>query len=197
MSYSRRFTCSSPTARPTPSAALQAERLGYNIGGTMSAPNGKPEDEGRWDSFHAIAERKIREAMEEGLFDNLPGKGKPLDLDDDPLTPAHLRIVHHVLKNANVVPEWVLREREIETAKQAATDFLARWEADRAAGVARDPAHARAEYHALMRKANDLILKFNVVNPFGHRAPVPFLIKERLADWDARYPQCGAGNANP
>lgn len=148
---------------------------------------GKPEDEGRWDLLHTVAERKIREAMDEGLFDNLPGKGKPLILDDDPLTPAHLRMVHHVLKNANVVPEWILREREIEAAKQAAADFLAKCEADRAQGVPRDPSRARSEYQDLMRAANDLILKFNLVNPFVHRAPVPFRIKERLGDWDARF----------
>jgi hypothetical protein len=27
-----------------------------------------------------IAERKIQDAMKEGLFDNLPGRGEPLDL---------------------------------------------------------------------------------------------------------------------
>lgn len=30
----------------------------------------------------SIAERKIREAMERGEFDDLPGQGKPLKLDD-------------------------------------------------------------------------------------------------------------------
>lgn len=35
------------------------------------------------DLLAAIAERKILEAMEGGLFDGLPGKGKPLDLPGD------------------------------------------------------------------------------------------------------------------
>lgn len=153
----------------------------------MSARASKTDDEGRGDWIHGIAERKIKEAIEEGLFDNLPGKGKPLELDDDPLTPPHLRVVHHVLKNANVVPEWILREREIERAKQATLDFLARWEAKAASGNAQDRAKARADYERLMRAANDLILKFNLVNPFVHRAPVPFRIRERLARWDERY----------
>src|SRR5579862_9763247 len=87
-----------------------------------------PEEEGRLDWMHTIAERKIQEAMEEGLFDNLPGKGKPLVLDDDPLTPPELRLVHHVLKNANVAPGWIAMEKEIEAAKNAAQGFLERWE---------------------------------------------------------------------
>ena len=49
-----------------------------------------------------IAERKIQEAIEEGAFDDLPGKGQPIDLDDDPMTPPHLRLSNRVLKNAGV-----------------------------------------------------------------------------------------------
>jgi Domain of unknown function (DUF1992) len=32
------------------------------------------------DPLTAIAERRIQEAIERGEFDDLPGKGKPLDL---------------------------------------------------------------------------------------------------------------------
>src|SRR5579862_1852695 len=144
-----------------------------------------PEEEGRLDWMHTIAERKIQEAMEDGLFDNLPGKGKPLILDDDPLTPAHLRLTHHVLKNANVVPEWVALEKEIDTAKNAVLGFLERWEAGKE--KKRDPIEARAEYLRLMKEANDLILKYNLDKHFDHRAPVPFRVKQRLAEWDERY----------
>src|SRR2546421_7385731 len=54
-----------------------------------------------------VSERKIQEAIEAGALDNLPGMGKPLDLDDDPLTPPHLRLANRILKNANVLPDWV------------------------------------------------------------------------------------------
>jgi len=37
------------------------------------------------DRYSDLAEQRIRQAMELGEFDNLPGEGKPLDLgDDDP-----------------------------------------------------------------------------------------------------------------
>ncbi len=60
----------------------------------------------------AIAEQRIREAMERGEFDNLPGAGKPLQLDDDTCVPEHLRVAYRILKNAGFIPP------EIETRRQ-------------------------------------------------------------------------------
>jgi hypothetical protein len=41
--------------------------------------------------FELIAEQKIREAIERGELDHLPGQGRPLDLTDDRLVPEELR----------------------------------------------------------------------------------------------------------
>lgn len=50
-----------------------------------------------------IAERRIAEAVSQGEFDNLPGAGRPLDLDDlDPSLPEELRLAYRVLKNAGM-----------------------------------------------------------------------------------------------
>jgi hypothetical protein len=46
----------------------------------------------------------IREAIERGEFDNLPGKGKPIDLTDYFTTPEELRMAYSVLKNAGIMP---------------------------------------------------------------------------------------------
>jgi hypothetical protein len=43
-------------------------------------------------SFHRNADEKIKQALARGEFDNLPGKGKPLDLDAYFATPEHLRM---------------------------------------------------------------------------------------------------------
>ncbi len=70
----------------------------------------------------AIAEAKIAAAIEAGEFANLPGAGKPLDLDDDPLVPEHLRAAHRILKNAGFVPPELAERRErIELARLIAT----------------------------------------------------------------------------
>jgi hypothetical protein len=65
-------------------------------------------------SFEKTAEQKIREAMAEGAFDDLPGRGTPLDLDEYFRTPEHLRMALSVLKSAGCVPE------EVELLKQVA-----------------------------------------------------------------------------
>jgi DnaJ homologue, subfamily C, member 28, conserved domain len=54
--------------------------------------------------FWRVAEERIREAQQAGAFDNLPGKGKPLQLEDLSWVPEDLRIGYHVLKNAHVLP---------------------------------------------------------------------------------------------
>jgi hypothetical protein len=64
-----------------------------------------------------LIEEKIREAMEKGEFDNLPGKGKPLDLDAYFATPADLRLGYSVLKSAGCAPVEVELQNEIDTLK--------------------------------------------------------------------------------
>ena len=53
-----------------------------------------------WD---AIIEGKIAEAQTAGAFDDLPGAGKPLDLDDDRLVPEDVRAAYRILRNAGYV----------------------------------------------------------------------------------------------
>ncbi|MGM0411995.1 MAG: DnaJ family domain-containing protein [Pseudomonadota bacterium] len=65
-----------------------------------------------------LAEQRIREAAERGEFDELPGRGEPLALEDDSLVPEELRAGYRLLKNAGFVPPELesMRElREVET----------------------------------------------------------------------------------
>lgn len=57
--------------------------------------------------LHNLAEQRILEAQRAGEFDNLPGRGKPLELEDLSWVPEDLRIGYHVLKNAHVLPAEV------------------------------------------------------------------------------------------
>jgi DnaJ-like protein len=65
--------------------------------------------------FWRIAEEKIREAQRTGAFDNLPGKGKPLQLEDVSWVPEDLRIGYHILKNAHVLPPEAELRKDIHT----------------------------------------------------------------------------------
>ena len=55
-------------------------------------------------TYETLIEQRIREAVARGEFDDLPGAGRPLDLDDDLLVPEDVRVAHRILKNAGYVP---------------------------------------------------------------------------------------------
>ena len=65
--------------------------------------------------FQRMAEQRILEAQRNGIFDDLPGKGKPLELEDMSWVPDDLRIGYHVLKNANVLPPEAELLKDIHT----------------------------------------------------------------------------------
>jgi hypothetical protein len=62
-----------------------------------------------WD---ALVEARIAEAQRAGAFDDLPGAGRPLDLDDDRLVPEDVRMAYRILRNAGFVPPEVEARRE-------------------------------------------------------------------------------------
>ncbi|GGJ96122.1 DUF1992 domain-containing protein [Lentibacillus kapialis] len=56
--------------------------------------------------MYIIVEEKIRESIENGDFDNLPGKGKKLNVRDElPGLSPELNQAYKILKNAGFVPE--------------------------------------------------------------------------------------------
>jgi hypothetical protein len=68
-----------------------------------------------WSFFQRVVEERILEAQRAGAFDNLPGKGKPLELEDQSWVPEELRVAYHVLKNAHVLPPEAELLKEIHT----------------------------------------------------------------------------------
>ena len=57
-----------------------------------------------------LAEQKIAEAVSRGELDDLPGAGRPLQLDDDELVPEDMRLAHRILKNGGYTPPEYLEE---------------------------------------------------------------------------------------
>jgi hypothetical protein len=69
-------------------------------------------------SIDKLVESKIKEAMERGEFDNLSGKGKPIDLTAYFETPEDIRVAQSVLKNAGMTSREVDLLGEITKLKQ-------------------------------------------------------------------------------
>lgn len=79
--------------------------------------------------FDRIAERRIRQAMDDGEFDNLPNVGRRLDLEEYFKWPEEMRSAYALLKSANCAPFEVELLRDIarlEAACAAAPNEAAR-----------------------------------------------------------------------
>ena len=80
-----------------------------------------PTDEketGSAEQHEDLVEARIRKAMAEGEFDNLPGKGKPIDLSKYYGVPEHLRIAYQMMKDSGYIPEEVRLKKEMEILKE-------------------------------------------------------------------------------
>lgn len=154
--------------------------------------------------FSKIAEQKIAEAIEEGLFDDLPGKGEPLNLDEDAHVPAHVRLANRILKNANVLPEWIELQKEIHNEREEVSrlwDRLAREYRLRRAQIEGVPAshavvagfcewlaYSRARYLRSLKGVNTSILKFSIASPTRQVVYRSYKIDEEMARFDADFP---------
>ena len=119
------------------------------------------------DICESIAERKIREAMEQGAFDDLPTKGRPLDLSENPFEDPSLRMAHRLLRNNGFAPWWVEEARDLDAA-------IDRLRADLRAAAPR-PAlidELRGRTAALNRRIQSYNLK--CPSPHLHKSPVDF-----------------------
>lgn len=63
--------------------------------------------------FFRLTDEKIRKAYEDGEFENLPGYGKRLELEDLSNVPPEMRMAYKMMKNAGMMEEQQVRT-EIE-----------------------------------------------------------------------------------
>ncbi len=77
------------------------------------------------ETWQGFVERQIQEAQARGLFDNLPGHGKPLRLE--PLNPyeGDRELAHKLLRDHGFAPEWIELDKEIRDQLDAARRRLA------------------------------------------------------------------------
>ena len=76
--------------------------------------------------LESMTEKNLREAIERGDFDNLPGKGEPVDLQENPFEDPDLRVVHRLLRNAGFAPAWIEERKDIDAQFEFAKTKLTR-----------------------------------------------------------------------
>ena len=104
-----------------------------------------------------LVEQRLQEAVSRGELDNLPGAGRPLQLEDDPLVPEDLRLAYRILKNAGFVPPEVESLNQISQlealVQQGEVDAAARAKAARKLALLRTRIEAQYYEKAVDRLA--------------------------------------------
>ena len=103
-------------------------------------------------SFERLAELRLRQAIDDGLLDDLPNRGERLDLDEYFATPEDRRLAYSILKNANCLPEEVQIRNEIV-----------------ALGHARARGTSDADRRRVDQRIADLTLRFDLLRDRSRR----------------------------
>ncbi len=112
----------------------------------------------------------IRRAIDDGQFDNLPGHGKPLNLNPNPHTPRELRGAYHIMQQAGVTPAWIGERQVIEADTEKARQTLKqawRWFAQQTinADSRQHWQNAQDQFKASLDALNKRIRDYNLAAP--------------------------------
>jgi DnaJ family protein C protein 28 len=116
----------------------------------------------------------IQQAMQEGAFDNLPGKGKPLNLEENPYLDQEWQLAYHLLKQNGFAPEFIEQRQQIELQLATARQTLARAWAWRQQALAEERdamlvesewSRAKRDFDKKIDEINSEIRKYNLHIP--------------------------------
>lgn len=110
----------------------------------------------------ALIDEQIQDAMRKGQFANLPGTGKPLRLEDDSHVPETMRMANKLMRDNDLVPEWMMQGKELDAAR----DQLLR-DIQRMAQRETSSAVAVESLRAGVKRYNSRVLSYNLKVPKG------------------------------
>ena len=133
-------------------------------------------------TWETLIDRQIREAVEEGKFDDLPHQGKPLPNDDNPWA-GDWGLAFHMLRNAEAAPPWIEADKEVRGLLARRDAILARAAAGPAPSVLarrRD----RAALEELVTRINASIAGLNAEAPTDRQHRRPLAVADELARYE-------------
>lgn len=152
---------------------------------------GRPRSEAEW---RDLVSNRIDEAMRNGAFDNLPGRGKPLDLNRNPYAPEGMELAFDLLKNNDLAPAWIGKRtellRDLERWRTHVAEVVGRYGSDFAAAARKDTAavEAVARRWSIQRDSlrlevealNKRIVVVNLEQPIAHLELLKLLLDDEL-----------------
>ena len=138
---------------------------------------GKPDVPGHRET---LIDRQIREAIEDGRFDDLPYRGERIPLEDDSLA-GEWALAFHMLKNANVAPPWIEADKDVRALAERREAILKR--AAGASPIARS--QYRKDLEQVVVAINAAIARLNAEAPTDRQHRRPLRLADELARFDA------------
>lgn len=171
----------------------------------MDAKKQTPRD---WED---AVEKQIREAMARGEFENLRGKGKPLDLGGNPYAPKDWQLAYKMMQDAGVVPDWIEHGKEIRADLETLMAWLAKqaqWQRERAAKARQLAPHKMiAEHKHLATVREQIVTKFREraralsqeIDVFNLKAPpgIPHFTRVRIEEEIEKFQAACRSNDRP
>ncbi len=152
----------------------------------------------RYQRWQSEIDREITEMLEKAQAQGLPGMGRPLNLDDN--VPDDQRMAFKILKDNEIVPEWIMRGKDLERSNaRIKARLLKAAKAYRfqqsLAQKAVEQHHAERRWQATLNaiaadveRYNDQVLSYNLIVPAGvsHRKMMrlELLVNRLLAQLD-------------
>jgi DnaJ homolog subfamily C member 28 len=130
-------------------------------------------------TWESLVDRQIRQAMDEGKFDDLPYQGRPIPMDDDTLA-GEWAMAYRMLRNAGAAPPWIEADKEVRGLLERREAILARARSASPAGR-----RYRVELERLVIEINTAIARLNAEAPTDRQHRRPLDLDEELARLEA------------
>jgi DnaJ family protein C protein 28 len=166
----------------------ELDQLAQSGGEAAPREPGKPAEERpfgrRPGDWRGLVEQRIQEGIEKGVFDNLRGAGKPLNLDDDALVPEDMRMAFRLLRSNGLAPLWVEMNKEIRDDLERLRRFRAHVRSIRTQTNPIQSDHLRRDYVRRIEEINGKILNYNILAPSSYVHFQSLILEEELTRYD-------------
>lgn len=128
-------------------------------------------------------ERIIQNAMDRGAFDNLRGKGKPLNMRENPLVAKEWRMAYSMLEQEGFALPWMEDRKEIEKQLKEALKVLKRtwdWRTAKLAEGDTSPL-VESEWRKAQARFSEIVVELNKrIDAYNAQIPADVFYRPRI-----------------
>jgi Domain of unknown function (DUF1992) len=132
-------------------------------------------------TWESLVDRQIREAMEDGRFDDLPYAGKPLPVEDETFA-GEWASAFRMLRNAGAAPPWIEADKEARDLLARRDAILRRAEGGSGSSLARR--RDRRDLEQVVVAYNAAVVRLNSEAPTDRQHRRPLSLPDELARLD-------------